>query len=81
MPTGKCAFNTTSLTEPNKAKLGAGILGTVLGQGGGANDLMRLTVNRDPTLDCSTAVNKNKPECQQFSTTAKIKQLRWYETR
>ncbi|MFV5482268.1 pilus assembly protein [Acinetobacter towneri] len=81
LPTGKCPnnFYASGQTEPNRVKIGVGILGTGLGQGSGNTDLQRLTVSR--TLDCTSAANKNKPECQQFTTTAKLRQLRWYETR
>ena len=83
LPTGKCAnnFYATGQTTPNRVKIGGGILGTGLGQGSGNSDLQRLTVNRPTTQDCTTTENKNKPECQQFNTTAKLRQLRWYETR
>lgn len=83
LPTGKCPnnFYASGQTEPNRVKIGGGILGTGLGQGNGNSDLQRLTVNRSTTLDCTAAINKNKPECQQFTTTVKLRQLRWYETR
>ena len=81
LPTGKCSFNTTTTGKPNSVKIGAGILGSGLGQDLGSNN-SRLTVTRPDSLDyCTTDANKNKPECQQFSTTAKLRQLRWYETR
>lgn len=79
LPTGKCSFYTDSTTGPNRALLGGGILGTGLGQGNGTGDLQRLTVNRSSTVNC--IATPNLPECQQFSTTAKLRQLRWYETR
>ncbi|WP_240921588.1 PilC/PilY family type IV pilus protein [Acinetobacter sp. SA01] len=83
LPTGKCTdnFYATGQTAPNRVKIGGGILGTGLGQGGGNSDLQRLTVNRPTTQDCTTTANKNKPECQQFNTTVKLRQLRWYESR
>ena len=80
LPTGKCSFSTTTANTPNRVKLGAGILGSGLGQDFGS-DNSRLVVTRPDTLDCTTAANKNKPECQKFSTAAKLRQLRWYETR
>lgn len=81
LPTGKCSFYTDSTTVPNSVKLGAGILGAGLGQGfdNNANNTS-LVVTRDDELDC-TGANANKPECQKFNTTAKLRQLRWYETR
>lgn len=80
LPTGKCDFATTTANMPNNVKIGAGILGSGLGQEfGGTNS--KLVVPRPSGLDCTTTANKNKPECQQFNTTAKIRQLRWYETR
>ena len=80
LPTGKCSFATTTRDTPNRVKLGAGILGAGLGQGFNNANNTGLIVNR-PTTDCTTAANKNKPECQEFATTAKLRQLRWYETR
>lgn len=80
LPTGKCDFATTAANMPNSVKIGSGILGSGLGQEfGGSNS--KLVVPRPSGLDCTTTANKNKPECQQFNTTAKIRQLRWYETR
>ena len=80
LPTGKCSFATTIANTPNRVKLGAGILGSGLGQDLGSIH-SRLVVTRPDSLECTTAANKNKPECQKFSTAAKLRQLRWYETR
>lgn len=79
LPTGKCPFNTTTSGVPNSVKLGAGILGTGLGQGRSNGNTTGLIVNRQTTLNCTTS--PNLPECQEFTTTAKLRQLRWYETR
>jgi type IV pilus assembly protein PilY1 len=80
LPTGKCSFSTTVSNTPNRVKIGAGILGSSIGQDlGGRNS--KLVVPRPTSLDCTTTANKNKPECQQFNTVAKLQQLRWYETR
>lgn len=79
LPTGKCPFNTTTSGVPNSVKLGAGILGTGLGQGRSNANNTGLIVNRPNTLNCTTT--PNLPECQEFTTTAKLRQLRWYETR
>ncbi len=79
LPTGKCPFNTTTSGVPNSVKLGAGILGTGLGQGRSNGNTTGLIVNRPTTLNCITS--PNLPECQEFTTTAKLRQLRWYETR
>lgn len=80
LPTGKCSFSTTVSNTPNRVKIGAGILGSGIGQDlGGRNS--KLVVPHPTSLDCTTTANKNKPECQQFTTTAKLRQLRWYETR
>lgn len=80
LPTGKCSFTTTESNTPNRVKIGAGILGSGIGQDlGGRNS--KLVVPRPNSLDCTTTANKNKPECQQFNTAAKLQQLRWYETR
>ena len=79
LPTGKCSFNTTTSGVPNSVKLGAGILGTGLGQGRSNGNTTGLIVNRQTTLNCTTT--PNLPECQEFTTTAKLRQLRWYETR
>lgn len=80
LPTGKCSFSTTVSNTPNRVKIGAGILGSGIGQDlGGRNS--KLVVPRPTSLDCTTTANKNKPECQQFNTVAKLQQLRWYETR
>lgn len=80
LPSGKCSFNTATTNTPNSVKLGAGILGSGIGQSLGSNT-SKLVVPRPDTLNCKTAENKNKPECQEFTTTAKLRQLRWYETR
>ncbi len=79
LPTGKCSFDTTTSGVPNRVKLGAGILGTGLGQGRSNGNTTGLIVNRQTTLNCTTS--PNLPECQEFTTTAKLRQLRWYETR
>lgn len=79
LPIGKCSFATTTSGEPNKVKLGAGILGSGIGQSLGSST-SKLVVPRPNSLDCTTAGNKNKPECQEFTTTAKLRQLRWYES-
>lgn len=79
LPTGKCPFNTTTSGVPNSVKLGAGILGAGLGQGRSSANNTGLIVNRPNTLNCTTS--PNLPECQEFTTTAKLRQLRWYETR
>lgn len=79
LPTGKCSFNTTTTGQPNRVKLGAGILGAGLGQGFSNANNTGLVVKRPTTLNCTTT--PNLPECQEFTTTAKLKQLRWYETR
>lgn len=79
LPTGKCPFNTTTSGVPNSVKLGAGILGAGLGQGRSNANNTGLIVNSPNTLNCTTT--PNLPECQEFTTTAKLRQLRWYETR
>lgn len=79
LPTGKCSFNTTITGQPNRVKLGAGILGAGLGQGFSNANNTGLVVKRPTTLNCT--ITPNLPECQEFTTTAKLKQLRWYETR
>ncbi|WPC31868.1 pilus assembly protein [Acinetobacter towneri] len=79
LPTGKCSFYTDNTTGPNRAILGGGILGTSLGQGRSNGNTTGLIVNRPTTLNCITS--PNLPECQEFTTTAKLRQLRWYETR
>ncbi len=81
LPTGKCPenFYASGQTAPNRVKLGAGILGAGLGQGRSSANNTGLIVNRPNTLNCTTT--PNLPECQEFTTTAKLRQLRWYETR
>lgn len=81
LPTGECPenFYASGQTAPNKVKLGAGILGAGLGQGRSNANNTGLIVNRPNTLNCTTT--PNLPECQEFTTTAKLRQLRWYETR
>jgi type IV pilus assembly protein PilY1 len=82
LPTGKCNFYSGSTTQPNSTDLGAGILGTGLGDysgNGTGNKLIKNVVSTE--RDCTQAVNKNLPECQLFSTAAKLQHLRWYETR
>lgn len=82
LPTGKCSFNTRTSGIPNSVKVGAGILGAGLGQGFRDEKNTGLIVKRPDDLDyCTTAANKNTPECQEFTTAAKLRQLRWYETR
>ena len=78
LPTGKCSFATTNANTPNSVKLGAGILGAGLGQGFSNANNTGLIVKRPTTLDCATT--PNLPEFQEFTTTAKLRQLRWYET-
>ena len=83
LPTGKCPenFYASGQTAPNSVKIGAGILGAGLGTGyNNVSSNSSLVVNRNST-DCTDVANKNKPECQLFDTSAKLKQLRWYETR
>ncbi|WP_142247278.1 hypothetical protein, partial [Klebsiella pneumoniae] len=47
-PTGKCNFYSGTGNKPDRVKLGAGILGTGLGQGYGNNaNTVSLVVNRD----------------------------------
>ena len=81
LPTGECPenFYASGQTAPNSVKLGAGILGAGLGQGRRSANNTGLIVNRPNTLNCTT--NPNLPECQEFTTTAKLRQLRWYEKR
>lgn len=79
LPSGKCSFNTTTSGVPNRVKLGVGILGAGLGQGFSNANNTSLVVKRPTTLTCTTT--PNLPECQEFTTTAKLTQLRWYETR
>ncbi|MEG2268539.1 MAG: hypothetical protein RSC68_29950, partial [Acinetobacter sp.] len=62
-------------TSPQSVALGAGILGSALG---GASELKNIAPS---TTDCNIAENKNKIECQAFTTAGKIRTLRWYETR
>ncbi|AUX88458.1 pilus assembly protein [Acinetobacter sp. ACNIH1] len=84
LPTGKCSFYSGTGNKPGRVKLGAGILGTGLGQGYGNNaNTVSLVVNRDEpsALDCSLPANKNLPQCQLFNTQVKLKQMRWYESR
>ncbi|MFP6842512.1 MAG: PilC/PilY family type IV pilus protein [Acinetobacter sp.] len=84
LPTGKCNFYSGTGNKPDRVKLGAGILGTGLGQGYGNNaNTVSLVVNRDQpsALDCSLPANKNLPQCQLFNTQVKLKQMRWYESR
>ncbi|WP_252725375.1 pilus assembly protein [Acinetobacter indicus] len=84
LPTGKCDFYSGSGNKPSRVKLGAGILGTGLGQGF-KNDpnTVSLVVNRDEpsALDCDLPANKNLPQCQLFDTQVKLQQMRWYESR
>ncbi len=84
LPFGKCDFYTQDTKEPNRVKLGAGILGTGIGQGyNNKISTLGLIVNRDDpkAIDCSKAEYKNLPQCQLFDNTVKLKQLRWYESR
>ena len=83
LPFGKCSFYGSTTTEPNKVKLGTGILGTGIGQGySNQKNTLGLVVNRDDptTLDCTKVEHKNKPQCQLFDNSTKLKQMRWYET-
>lgn len=79
LPEGKCPenFYASGQTAPNKVKLGAGILGAGLGQGRSNANNTGLIV-KHPT-NCATT--PNLPECQEFTTKAKLRHLRWYETR
>ena len=82
LPSGRCDFYGNAVTQPNKVKIGVGILGTGLGDAyNNAKNQLGLVVNRDETLDCNKIENKNLPECQLFDNSVRLKQLRWYETR
>ncbi|KAF1019515.1 MAG: hypothetical protein GAK29_03885 [Acinetobacter bereziniae] len=80
LPTGKCPFSTTSLNTPNRVKVGAGIMGSGLGQApdNSANQV-GLIVSRNQTMDCTKS--PNAPECQKFNIIPKSQPLRWYEIR
>ena len=81
LPYGKCSFYGPDTKEVNKVKIGVGILGTGLGNGyNNVKNQLGLIVNRDETLDCTKKENKDLPECQLFDNSARLKQLRWYET-
>ena len=82
LPYGKCGFYSSATTAVNRVKLGAGILGTGIGQGyNNKINTLGLIVNRDDPnpADCSLAENKNLPQCQLFDNAVKLQQLRWYE--
>lgn len=79
LPTGKCSFETATAGTPNRVKVGAGILGGGLGNGFSNTNKTGLVVPRSTTLNCTAT--PNLPECQEFTTAAKLRQLRWYETR
>lgn len=87
LPTGKCSFyaSDNSIKSPSKVIQGGGILGATLGQGFNNNSSDTGIVVKRPggvdELDCNSAANKNKPECQLFDNGAKLRQLRWYESR
>ncbi|EPM5526905.1 PilC/PilY family type IV pilus protein [Acinetobacter baumannii] len=81
LPTGKCSFYGSSTTQPNNTDLGAGILGTALGNATSNNGQTLLQNVVKKTDNFCTDANKNSPECQLFNTTAKLQNLRWYETR
>lgn len=85
LPTGKCSFYKGSDTKPNNVIQGGGILGATLGQGFNNNSSNTgIVIKRpvgDESLDCELSVNKNKSECQLFDNGARLKQLRWYESR
>lgn len=85
LPTGKCSFYEDSDTKPNNVIQGGGILGATLGQGFNNNSSDTGIVVKRPDgvdkLDCNSAANKNKPECQLYDNGAKLRQLRWYESR
>ena len=82
LPTGNCTgrFDSplNSTGEPDRVKLGVGIVGSGLGSTSGGNSIKNTVPNG---VDCKIADNKNKIECQEFTTAGKIRQLRWYETR
>lgn len=83
LPTGKCpaGFYPDGATRPNSIVLGGGILGTGLGLGySNKSDEMSLIKGKEGS-DCTNKDNKNKPECQLFSTGARLQHLRWYESR
>ncbi|EOQ74450.1 PilC/PilY family type IV pilus protein [Acinetobacter lactucae] len=82
LPTGKCNFYSATTTQPNSTNLGAGILGTGIGDYTDGNSTGSVLMkNVASGSDCSNTANKNLPQCQLFSTTAKLQHLRWYETR
>ncbi|WP_234964917.1 PilC/PilY family type IV pilus protein [Acinetobacter johnsonii] len=80
LPTGRCSFYIAATAVPNRVKLGGGILGAGVGQGYLNQDgTLGLVVDRDVDK-CKLPENKNKPECQLFDNSSKLKQMRWYET-
>jgi type IV pilus assembly protein PilY1 len=82
LPYGNCSFYTAETTEVNQVKIGVGILGTGLGDAyNNAKNQLSLVVTREDELDCTKPENVNKPQCQLFDNSVRLKQLRWYETR
>lgn len=82
LPSGKCPYYESNNSVPYKAVIGAGILGTSLGQGYTNKEFETgLIITKPTTLDCALDANKNLPECQLFDTGARLKHLRWYENR
>ena len=80
LPTGKCDFyEGLSQNTPYKVSVGAGIMSAGFGQDYTNSGGSSLIVSRSDSLDCST--NSNSPECQTYTTSAALKQLRWYEFR
>lgn len=81
LPTGRCSFYDNNTSVPNSSVLGVGIIGTGLGQGySNKGNETGLIIKKDTANHCDNVANKNKPECQLFDNSSKLKQMRWYET-
>ena len=81
LPTGNCSRFTSSVNTngtPDRALLGAGIIGAGLGAANTAGSEVKSTITTD--TDCTQATNKTKIECQSFSNGGTIRTLRWYES-
>lgn len=81
LPTGNCSRFTSSVNTngtPDRALLGAGIIGAGLGASNTTGSEVKSTITT--ATDCTQATNKTKIECQSFSNGGTIRTLRWYES-
>lgn len=84
LPFGRCNTPLVVAGQPNRMKIGAGILGTGLAKGyTNADGSLSVALNRQGknSSNCRSEAYKHLPECQLFETQVTLKNTRWYERR